>query len=675
MFVRQYTESITSLVGVGKSAAKSYASLGVFTLADLLALSPRAYEDRSSILPVSSISDSGYVNTMVEVISKGFIGGTKKTLKLIVRDISGEGPQARLSLMCFGRNFMDRNTHIGDAFYLYAHVTRFNSELQASSFELKPIRDGENLTDASSSFGRILPIYPLAGNLSQRIIRRDVGAALSRVPKFDNELPDWIYTKYNLVSTDKAVRDWHFPKKMEDVETARRTLAFSELFYMFLESGRKGFKLNNVVPEPSEPAPIEEKLKKSLPFSLTGDQEKAVADIRAALDAPDPMNRLLQGDVGSGKTLVAWFSALHVIAKGRQVAFMAPTELLARQHEQLAHELLEPLGVRIACLTGSSSAKEKNVAKAEISAGNIDLIIGTHALFSEDVVYKNLGLAIIDEQHRFGVAQRKALIEKNSDVDVLAMTATPIPRTLALSLYGEINVDTIRTMPGGRKPVTTFLVTEERRAEMYKTIAAEFKRGHSAFFVYPRIDDSGDSNLRDVTNMYAFLQKIYPLVPSALLHSKVPDAEKIETLNKLRSGEIRYVVATSVIEVGIDIPDATCIVIEHADRFGLAALHQLRGRVGRSSLQAWCFLVFDRNNMTDIAKERLMAMHNSTDGFVLAEKDLQLRGPGDFTGFRQSGFANLHYARLETDIELLKEVRSAVEILASSPGFTSSVLA
>jgi ATP-dependent DNA helicase RecG len=676
MFIRELKQSVTTLHGVGKSAANGYEALSIRTLSDLLLLAPRAWEDRSTVMPLGKIReqpDGTYANTFVEVVSHSFFGGRKagkRTLKIIVRDISGEG-DGRLSLLCFGRNFLEKTLRVGRRYYLYGAVTRHMTELQSSQFEMTPLPD-----DGSDppNFGEILPIYPLAGALSQRIIRRDIRAVLA-ANRFDDELPQYLMDKYQLIDTDSAIRTWHYPHATADITAARRTLAFTELMYLQLVARRRTFSSPGDVRTVSErivlaAKALEETFVASLPFSLTADQRTVLQEIKRDLDAPVPMNRLLQGDVGSGKTLVAWISALHVIAGGQQVAFMAPTELLARQHAEHAAQLLEPLGVRIAFLTGSVKTKERKLLLEALAKGNIDILIGTHALFSKEVEFKSLRYIIIDEQHRFGVEQRMAMLNKGRTPDVLLMTATPIPRTLALTVFGDLNVSTIHTMPAGRLPIITHLVADKSRQRMYQAVGVEFERGHQAYFVYPRIDDSGESDLRDVTNMYEYLSEtIYPGVPSALIHSKLPEEEKVDILLRFRTGQLRYLVSTSVVEVGIDIPNATCMVIEHADRFGLSALHQLRGRVGRSDIQSYCFLVYG-DDLSDDAKLRLKVMRESTDGFHIAEQDLLIRGPGEITGTKQSGFLRLHFASLTEDLPMIQAARTEADrILADDPGF------
>lgn len=653
MFIQELKTSITVLPGVGKAASADYCRLGISTLADLLLTSPRLYDDRSVETTLDTVKeDKTQVNTLIKVLSQTYFGarsGRDRTLKVTAEDCSGR----RVQLLCFGRNFLERSLVPGSSWYLIGTVNFYGGALQCSSFEVfsDPVKAG---------MGKILPIYPLAGNLSQRILRRDVSAVLQMIKTFEDELPPEVIEKHHLMHTDQAIREIHYPTNMGMLAQARHTLAFTELFYIQL-SMKRSFppqKRNKVINIPL--SPLEQHFITSLPFRLTSSQEEVLREIRTDLDCGEKMNRLLQGDVGCGKTLVAWLSSLHEIQKGGQVAFMAPTELLARQHAEKAAALLLPLGVRVAFMTGDVKGKSRKEILANLKEGNIDILIGTHALFSKDVVFKHLAYAIIDEQHRFGVEQRAALLAKGEMPHLLLMSATPIPRTLALTMFGDLAISTIKTMPEGRKPIITHLVPEENREKMYRAIGVEFARSHQAYFVYPRIDDEGESELRDVTNMFSVLKEKYPGVPSALIHSKLAEEEKIEILTQFQQKKLSYLVSTSVVEVGIDIPDATCMIIEHADRFGLAALHQLRGRVGRSALQSYCFLVFGKD-LSEDAKQRLLVMKNSNDGFLIAEKDLSIRGPGEISGMKQSGFLRLHFASLADDIDTLAIAKEDAE--------------
>ncbi|NMA22224.1 MAG: ATP-dependent DNA helicase RecG [Spirochaetales bacterium] len=663
-YLRALDEPVTSLRGVGPAAKAGYSELGIETYSDLILLTPRSWEDRSTIKALGGIEDGAMANTIVEVLSHSWFGGRsfkKRTLKIIVRDISGEG-DGRLSLLCFGRNFLEKTIRVGNVYYLWAQVHYNRGELQSSQFEAYPVGDDLSMPP---QFGQILPIYPLRGSLTQRLIRQNVKDVLASVERFAEELPPHIRERHQLISTDVAIRTYHGPTDLPTLHESRRTLAFTELFYLQLATRRAKAQSQHSALPARGPTSQELALIESLPFTLTADQLTALKEIRKDLASDTPMNRLLQGDVGSGKTLVAWITALHALGRGGQVAFMAPTELLARQHAESAATLLGPLGVRLAFLTGSVKNKERRLLLEAVGSGEVDILIGTHALFSAEVRFRDLRYVIIDEQHRFGVEQRLALLEKATVPDLLLMTATPIPRTLSLTVFGNLNISTLKTMPAGRKPVVTHLVSEASRKRMYQAVGVEFERGHQAYFVYPRIDDSGEDDVRDVTNMYEYLKGEYPNVPSALIHSRLDEEEKIAILRSYQQGELSYLVSTSVVEVGIDIPNATCMIIEHAERFGLSALHQLRGRVGRSHLQSYCFLVFS-SQLTDEAKSRLKVLKESNDGFYIAEQDLLIRGPGEFTGTKQSGYLRLTFASLTEDLNLIQLARDEADLILES---------
>ena len=639
---------ITEAPGIGKKASEDLSSLGVTTLRDMISLRPRAYDDRREERRIREASvDDPSISCRITVLSHAeFSSKAGRTLKVLAMDDDG----TRIEILCFNRYFLKQQLMTGTSWYIYGKAMKNRGVYQISSFEIKRTRE-------EAGIGRILPVYPLTGSLTEKTMRRAAEYSLLALSPIPDELPLSMYEKEGLMHHDEAYKRLHFPHSMEDARKALDTLAFTELFLMELSVLREK---PNTERKKSHPTKREEELLKKLPFSLTEDQLKAAEEIREDMDSPIPMNRLLQGDVGSGKTLVAWLTALHAIDKGKQVAFMAPTELLARQHADGAAELLMPLGVRVAFITGSVKGESRRLLLKSLKEGTTDLVIGTHALFSEDVSFKNLGYAIIDEQHRFGVQQREALMNKGKNADILSMTATPIPRSLALTLFADYSVSVLHSMPKGRIPVKTYLVNETRRDEMYKAVAVEFQRGHQAYFVYPRIDDEGEGDLRDVTTMFDFLKEKYPDVPSALIHSRLPDDEKMRILRDFREKKLQYLVATSVIEVGIDIPEATCIIIEHAERFGLAALHQLRGRVGRSTLASYCFLVYGKG-LTEEAKSRLTVMRETNDGFRIAEKDLEIRGPGEMTGERQSGFLHLRFASLTSDLDIVERARAEAE--------------
>lgn len=667
--------SITTLTGIGPKAQESYNSLGIKSIADLIFFIPKGYEDRTGKVCIGRQVPGGvWTNTIVKVLSKSRFGKGLKSVKVLVQDTENG---VRGELLGFNRPYLDHVMYPDCYYHIYANQMPSDGfkRPQFSQFEIKPIpEEFIDNADIVTSSG-ILPVYPLSGCLTQKTIRRDIKNALSRVDKIEDDLPSYLMDKYHLMDRDTAIRKIQNPQTDEDIKTARRTLGFSEVFYLQLLSQRKPKTKLRKAKEVTV-YQEEENFIKALPFKLTDDQQKVLDEIRKDMSASESMNRLLQGDVGCGKTLVAWVSAIHAIAEGNQVAFMAPTELLAKQHAQGAAKLFEKTGIRIAYLDGQVHGKPREALLRELQAGNIDLLIGTHALFSKDVQYKNLGYIIVDEQHRFGVEQRKSLFEKGQNPDILLMTATPIPRTLALTVYGNLSVSTIKSMPVGRLPIKTFLVRSNQREDMYKAVGTELERGHQAYFVYPRIenpeDESGEEAerraLKDVNTMYQVLSEKYPNFRGALIHSRLDEDEKIRVLNEFTEGKIRFLVSTSVVEVGIDVPTATCMVVEHADTFGLSALHQLRGRVGRSTLQSWCFLGFE-DTISDDGKKRLSVLKSTNDGFVIAEEDLKIRGPGEITGLRQSGFNNLKYADLEKDLNMMVKAREEVsKILSEDPG-------
>lgn len=672
MFVGSLSQSVGELTGVGKKTLADYSNIGVSTFCDLISMTPRGYEDRSQRIGIGEAPDGGWVNTVVRVESVGTFGRGRKDVKIVVRDqMSGH----KAFLMGFNRTYLAKTVFPSSFYHLYASVGKYGTSLQSTQFELSPMREDEVYNEAAVAIaldGGILPVYSLSGSLTQKSIRRDVKAVLAMyADRIEDELPRSLIEKYGFMPLGQAFKEIHFPSNEKNLKAARRTLAFREVFYLQLEAKRRpaADAAAPRVPIPSGIDQAESRFIASLPFSLTSDQIKVLDEIRSDMAGDVSMNRLLQGDVGSGKTLVAWVSALHVASQGLQVAFMAPTELLARQHAQVADALFKNIGLRIAYLDGEVHGRPREALLKELARGNIDLLIGTHALFSKDVVYRNLRYVVIDEQHRFGVEQREALLSKGVDPDVLLMTATPIPRTLALTVFGNLNVSTIRTMPKGRLPIVTYLVDESRRDDMYNAVGVEMKRGHQAYFVYPRIDDEGNSDLRDVQTMYDFLSHVkYPSFKGALIHSRLPEDEKLSILDAFSRGDLDYLVSTSVVEVGIDVPNATCMVVEHSEMFGLSALHQLRGRVGRSNLQSWCFLAYEPS-ISDDGKKRLAVLKRTNDGFEIAEEDLKIRGPGELAGLRQSGFMHLKYANLETDVSMMAAARDEVSaILERDPG-------
>ncbi len=814
--------SITTLPSVGPAAAKLFAKLNVFSVADLLTLYPKQYDDRTKRIPLSAFRSSK-VHCAALVVSHEWFGyGRMKTLKLIISD--GE---AEAELVAFNRPFLEKQFPVGTIIAVTGAFDVKYGKLQSTSFEIIKLSERGDLSDYEKTTlpdSRVLPVYPLTEGLNQKNVRKTILAALREYSAgIENELPDYIMEKHKLLSKRDAIRAVHAPESLLQAEEARRTLIYEELFHFQCVIAKRAWEHRGAVPDASlslspfesteergaksgsgkSPAagtdesgaangrsqdtlapeigahdgtdggvydatrqifinslsPLQRALYDRLPFRLTLDQMNVVMEMDDDLDRgyrerelvandekKDPakraenaspehtdggktgikteraenerspvftMARLLQGDVGSGKTLAAFFACLRVISWKGQCAFMAPTELLARQHAENASRMLAPLGIRVAFLTGNVKASGRAELLKQLKAGNIDIVIGTHALFSEAVQYNDLQLAVIDEQHRFGVLQRQAIIEKGRKIagtssytlHLLMMSATPIPQTLALTAFGDLDVSLLRTQPEGRKAVKTYLVREGNEANAYEAVRKELEAGHQAYFVYPAIESDGrradgadgnGDNMESVGSahvrsgaeakaagvkrtrnaqfpllyakeksaakaaeeMFAFLsERVYPEFECALIHSRIDEDEQVHILHDFQKGRIQVLAATTVIEVGVDVPNATCIVIEQADRFGLAQLHQLRGRVGRGDAQSYCFLIYGKN-ITETGIERMKVLRESTDGFFIAERDLKLRGPGEVTGTAQSGDLELGIADISRDGEILVEARN-----------------
>ena len=661
MFLRSLNIPLNSIHGIGEAVMPKLARLGICSVKDLLLHYPRDWEDRTQKIALDRFG-SGKVCTVVTVTGKEWIGyGKMRTLKVFVEDET-----ACASLLCFNRPWLEKLLVTGKQFRLYARVYRKYHEIQSAYFDVEPL-------DAQNSFGSILPVYSLSLGVTQAMLRRFTSRAVEQYAKnIENELPAFIIERDNLLPKSEAVKAVHFPSCEAELERAKKTLIFEELFYLEMMVGRRALerKLFNRSP-PEEPeqesfTPLQKKILERLPFSLTAGQENAVIEINRDMKTNAPMARLLQGDVGCGKTLVSFLAALKAVEDGGQAAIMAPTELLARQHAQSAALLLEPLGVNIAFLTGNIKTAGRKELLKNLLNGEVDIAVGTHALFSKDVKYKNLKLVVIDEQHRFGVVQRSLIMSKGENCALLMMSATPIPRTLALTVFGDMDVSVINDMPGGRKPVKTHLAKESNEKKVYDFVRSELEKGRQAYFVYPLIE--GGEDIKDAVSMSQRLsEEIFAGFKTALIHSRMPEDQKKKTMDDFRSADIKVLVATSVVEVGVDVPNASCMVIEHAERFGLSALHQLRGRVGRGGEQSYCFLVYS-DELTDDGKLRLKIMLENTNGFVIAEEDLKLRGPGQIAGTEQSGYLLLGIANPIRDTDELVRARSdAFSILETDP--------
>jgi ATP-dependent DNA helicase RecG len=662
--------AVARLKGTGPATLRDLHKLGISTVAQLLMHLPRDHVNRrDEVLLLEALSKHQSANTVVTVAAHSFFGPPhRQTLKLHVLDRQG----TLAELPCFNRPFLAKSWPVGAHVWLSGVPESKFSSLQIASFDLDVPPPGYEPGAPLGEAGALVPHYALAGSLNHATVAKLLKQALADYAKdpFDDELPADFCQSHNLVPLDQALRHAHFPPTQEHKQSAWRTLVWRELFHLQTAISRRSLGAKAVSRPPiALPERLRREFLTRLEFHLTPDQTSVLKEIDADLTSAAPMARLLQGDVGSGKTLVAFLTALPLIEAGFQVALMAPTELLALQHAENAAKLLDPLGVKIAFLSGNLKAAGRNALLEQLAAGKIDFVVGTHALFSDPVEFKNLRAVIIDEQHRFGVVQRQALLRKGEVVDLLLMSATPIPRTLALTAFGDLKTSVIRTMPLGRKPIVTHTNKMANQQKVYDFVRTELAAGHQAYFVYPLIETSDALDLKDAQSMATELATTFAGHSVGLIHSRLHEDEKTAVMEAFSKGKLSVLVATSVVEVGVDVANATCMVIEHAERFGLSALHQLRGRVGRSSLQSYCFLVY-AEPLTDDGKTRIRVMMETTDGFRVAEEDLKLRGPGDIAGAKQSGFLKLDAADLGRDIELLVACRDDLQRrLARDPGF------
>jgi len=666
---------ITYVKGVGPHRAEMFASRGIVTVEDLLAYIPFRYEDRSNVKSIRQLAPGETATVIATVHSAGRVHLRRRSLGLF-EAIFTDATRGLLTGKWFHANYLEGVLTPGLRVALYGKV-EFDSFTRGLSMlhpEFEILTPGGDDGDAALHTGRIVPIYEAIQKLSTRVIRALTHRVLSQLPPVTDHLPARLRDELKLPGRGVAVRDVHFPPAGCDLRLwnefrspAHVRLIFEEFFWLELGLAlkrRNARSLQGIAfPLTSR---VREQIKSMLPFKPTAAQKRVLGEIARDMASPHPMSRLLQGDVGSGKTIVAAESAIIALANGYQVAVLAPTEILAAQHHYYWKRLLEPLGYLTVLLTGSKTAREKQQLKKLLREGLVHAAIGTHALLEEDVEFDKLGLAIIDEQHRFGVLQRLNLQRKGVHPDVLVMTATPIPRTLALTLYGDLDVSVIDELPPGRKPIQTRHVTSDRVEQVYSFLRGEIGKGRQAYIVYPVIDESETQAMKAAQKMHAHLSReVFPDVAVGLLHGRLPAAEKERVMGEFKEGRIQILVSTTVIEVGVDVPNATVMVIEQAERFGLAQLHQLRGRVGRGGEQSYCVLVTEKLN--DTARERIRALVDSNDGFAIAEMDLKLRGPGEFFGTKQSGLPALQIANVIRDRDLLELARRHAWQFIESP--------
>lgn len=643
---------VTTLKGVGPKMAEILARLGIRTLADLTSYYPRRYQDWTEVTPMDALVFDTEAAVYGTVAAVREVRPRPRMSIITVLLIDGTGA---VNLVYFNQPWKRNEFREGDPILAYGKVEYNYQKVQMASPDTKHVPP-----EALRTCQKLVPVYPLTEGLKLSRLQDLIRQALAHVEDWEENIPASVRISLHLMGRQEALSAIHFPKNWDEQKAARRRLAFEELFFMqagiFLlrkkrEAGMRGIKC-----APS--GKLVREVLSALPFTLTKDQRQAFADIEDDMEGLVPMQRLIQGDVGSGKTAVAALAAAKMTENGYQSALMAPTEVLARQHEETMSRLFQGLPIRIALLTGSVKAAEKKDILARLANGDIDLLIGTHALIEKNVKFARLGLVITDEQHRFGVRQREALETKGESPHTLIMTATPIPRTMALSVYGDLDVSAIRSMPPGRHPVKTYAVGSDMLQRVYAFMAREMAAGHQVYVVCPLVEKSEKQDLAAAKAVYEELKtKVFPRFRCGLIHGRMKEKEKQQVMEAFHKGEIQLLAATSVIEVGVNVPNATIMFVYGSDRFGLSQLHQLRGRVGRGNDQAYCILYTDNQN--EATRLRMKLMIEIQDGFLLAEKDLLLRGSGEFFGYHQHGMPDLKAANIIRDLPLLEEARKA----------------
>lgn len=654
--------------GIGPKRAQALYDEGISSIHDLLRHFPRRYLDRSNIVRIRDVRVGESYTIVGKVARMGLIRNRTsrgQRFKLVLEDES-----ASIDLVWFqGAPYYARMFEEGEWLAAYGRIEFYGRSLQMTHPEFD--RLDEESENPMLHTGAIVPLYPSsealkAQNFDSRGFRRIIRPLLDVTSQMEETLSLSIVEGHRLLSIGAAYRQIHFPSSADNLAHARRRLKFEELFYLQLllayrkqkiKSDDRGIAFDTVGGKTRQ-------LASQLPFELTPAQRHVLREIVDDMRSPRPMNRLIQGDVGSGKTIVAVFCLLMAVEHGFQTALMVPTEILAEQHTIVMQELLWGLDVQVRLLKGGQKKTERERIVREVAAHQVDIVIGTHAIFQEQIEFAKLGLIVVDEQHRFGVIQRAEIrrkaIEKGFHPDVLVMTATPIPRTLAMALYGDLDVSVIGELPGGRKPIRTALRTDDARDKVYEFIRSEIQKGRQAYIVYPLIETSEKVDLKAATDAFELLSgKTFADLRVGLLHGRLKTDEKQSTMARFKNQELDVLVSTTVIEVGVNVPNATVMLIEHAERFGLSQLHQLRGRVGRGSDQSYCILMTDRKFLNDETRARLQIMESTTDGFRIAEEDLKIRGPGELFGTKQSGLPELRIAHLIEDRELMEEARKA----------------